>query len=89
LNARRDRNPLGEKEMRSKKGPVPFFAVLALASAAWAGEGGYRFREFPADPPRVGEQAPLFRAADPDGKPVDMAALVGPSHLALVFGALT
>ncbi|MCU0722015.1 MAG: hypothetical protein MUC63_00090 [Planctomycetes bacterium] len=78
-----------DKALRLIKGPVPFFAVLALASAAAAGEGGYRFREFPDDPPRAGEKAPMFAAADPDGKPVDMAALVGPAHLVLVFGAWT
>ncbi len=63
--------------------------LAALAGAAFAGEGGYRFREFTDAQPRVGEKAPMFKACDPDGKAVDMAALVGSRHLVLVFGAYT
>jgi hypothetical protein len=68
---------------------LPAVALLLACAAAQAGEGGNRFRDFADLPPLAGGKAPLFRAADPDGKPLDMAAFLGKTHLVLVFGALT
>ena len=35
--------------------------------------------------PRVGERLPGFEARDQDGRPRDLASLMGPSGLVLVF----
>lgn len=62
-------------------------ALLLFASAALA-QGG-RFRNFESAAPRVGDKAPLLDCYDEEGKPANMATLLGPTHLVLVFGAWT
>lgn len=67
-------------------------AALAAAAVFHAGNanaGGYDFRNFDSNKPRVGDKAPMPEGFDESGKRTGLASLIDGNHLVVVFGALT
>ena len=62
---------------------------LLAASPAQARGGGYSFRNFMSNPPKVGAKTPLLPGYDLKAKRMEMKSFVGKTHLIVIFGALT
>ncbi|MHC4597381.1 MAG: hypothetical protein ACYS47_00090 [Planctomycetota bacterium] len=65
------------------------FVFLLAASPALARGGGYDFRNFMDNPPKIGAKAPLLPGYDLKAKRMEMKSFVGKTHLVVIFGALT
>ena len=89
-SAKTHRNAAAGKRAWPVASPILLAALTFMLSAAPAqARGGYGFRNFPDNPPRVGEKAPLPPGVDIQGKRMEMKDHVGKTHLIVVFGALT
>ena len=65
------------------------FALFLLAASPAEARGGYNFRNFMNNPPKIGAKAPLLPGYDLKAKRMDLKDFVGKTHLIVIFGALT